>query len=207
MRTEFLKVSAALPAGPGGPADPGGAAGAGPEPAPGPAAARAGVVLPVSAGAVPPVSPARLGQIVRAIAARPGQWRPAVRFRAGHRWYGRLGPPDPEAAYEVWLLSWLPGQQTGFHDHGGAAGAFAIADGELQERAARAGRSQVRGRVLGAGAVRAFGAACVHDVRNISPAPAVSVHAYSPPLSAMRRYEMTSAGLALTGIETPGSGW
>ena len=42
-----------------------------------------------------------------------------------------------------------------------------------------------------------FGGRHLHDVGNVGAAPAVSVHAYSPPLSAMRRYEMTSSGLAL----------
>ena len=167
----------------------------------------AGAGIALAGDPVAPVSPARLGQIVRGIAAQPGRWRPVVRFCAGERWYARLSLADPAAAFEVWLLSWLPGQQTGFHDHGDAVGAFAIADGELQESTARPGRSQVRSRVLGAGTARSFGAAYVHDVSNISAAPAVSVHAYSPPLAAMRRYELTSAGLTMTGIETSQQSW
>jgi predicted metal-dependent enzyme (double-stranded beta helix superfamily) len=154
-----------------------------------------------------PVSPARLGELVRAIAGRPAEWLPIVQFSRSRRWYTRLSPEDPAAGYEIWLLSWLPGQQTGFHDHGDAVGAFAIADGALQESTARAGERQVGRRVLGAGAVRAFGAAYMHDVCNISAAPAVSVHAYSPPLSAMRRYEMTGSGLALTSIESADETW
>jgi Cysteine dioxygenase type I len=159
------------------------------------------------AGPVTPVGAARLGQIVREIAAAAGQWRPVVRFCADHRWYYRLDPAGPDAGYEVWLLSWLPGQRTGFHDHGDAAGAFAIADGELLETTARVGDSAVRGRTLTAGAVRSFGPAHLHDVRNAAGRPAVSVHAYSPPLSLMRRYEMTSSGLALAGSETAAGGW
>ena len=153
------------------------------------------------------VSPGRLGQIVAAIAGQPREWRPIVRFGEDHRWYGRLDPAGPDAAYEVWLLSWLPGQQTGFHDHGDAVGAFAIADGQLREMTGVPGRLRVRDRVLRAGAVRSFGPAHTHDVRNVSAAPAVSVHAYSPPLSAMRRYQLTSSGLVLTGIDTGNESW
>jgi predicted metal-dependent enzyme (double-stranded beta helix superfamily) len=145
---------------------------------------------------------------VRAIAEQPGRWRPVVRFSAARRWYYRLDQDDPAAAdYEVWLLSWLPGQQTGFHDHGDAVGAFAVAGGELRESTARAGSSQVRSRDLSAGAVRVFGADHLHDVRNAAALPAVSVHAYSPPLSAMRRYEMSGSGLVLTGTETAEEDW
>src|SRR5450755_1396247 len=164
---------------------------------------------PVSPALVSPalVSPVRLGQIVRAIAERPGQWRPLVQFRAERRWYNRIEQDDPAANYEVWLLSWLPGQQTGFHDHGEAAGAFAVAEGELLESTARVGHADIRSRALAVGAVRSFGAAHLHDVRNAASIPAVSVHAYSPPLSAMRRYQLTSSGLALTATETADEDW
>jgi hypothetical protein len=153
------------------------------------------------------LSPAGLGVIVRAIAAAPGLWEQLVRFQAGHRWYHRLDYGRPHAGYEVWLLSWLPGQQTGFHDHGDAAGAFAVAEGELLERTARVGDTAVTARPVGAGRVRSFGNSYLHDVQNASARPAVSVHAYSPPLSRMRRYEMTASGLALTGVDAAGDGW
>jgi len=154
-----------------------------------------------------PLSPARLALVVGAIAASPALWRPLVQFRAGRRWYYRLDQSDPNPAYELWLLSWLPGQQTGFHDHGDAAGAFAVADGELLESTARVGRREARSRALGLDAVRSFGPAYLHDVRNASDRPAVSVHAYSPALSLMRRYEMTGSGLVLAGAESADSDW
>ena len=154
-----------------------------------------------------PLSPARLALVVGAIAASPALWRPLVQFRAGRRWYYRLDQSDPNPAYELWLLSWLPGQQTGFHDHGDAAGAFAVADGELLESTARVGRREVSRRALGPAAVRSFGPAYLHDVRNAGDRPAVSVHAYSPALSLMRRYEMTGSGLVLAGAESAASDW
>jgi predicted metal-dependent enzyme (double-stranded beta helix superfamily) len=142
-------------------------------------------------------SPAQLAQIVLRAAGDPGHWLSFVRYDANRRWYRRLLRGDE---YEVWLLSWLPGQQTGFHDHGAAAGAFAVASGCLRERAAPGGRPEPSGRTLAAGAMRSFGPAYVHDVRNESAQPAVSIHAYSPPLTSMRRFEVTAAGLlCLTG--------
>jgi predicted metal-dependent enzyme (double-stranded beta helix superfamily) len=81
----------------------------------------------------------------------------------------------------VWLLGWAPGQHTEIHDHGGALGAFAVADGELAEelfgsdwlpRAIRRHRAP-RTTVLGP--------AVVHRVGAPGPHTAVSVHAYSPP--------------------------
>jgi hypothetical protein len=47
----------------------------------------------------------------------------------------------------------------------------------------------------------------VHEVVNGSAGPAVSIHAYSPPLAGMRRYELTSGGLVLAAVETAGERW
>ncbi len=115
-------------------------------------------------------------------------------FSTEARWFSRLELTED---YEIWLLSWLPGQRTGLHDHGEAAGAFAVAQGALRETLARPGSLQLRHRPAPEGTVRSFGEQHLHDMANVSAVPAVSVHAYSPPLTAMRRYEMTSSGLTL----------
>lgn len=150
------------------------------------------------------LSPARLGQLVREIAEAEQSWRPIVDFSAERRWYRRLVLAE---AYEIWLLSWLPGQHTGFHDHGEARGAFTVAQGELRETLARPGRNRVRNRCASAGSVTTFGSRHLHDVSNAATAPAISVHAYSPPLTAMRRYELTAAGLALVGTDRAELDW
>lgn len=128
-----------------------------------------------------------LASLVNDVAARPQDWIERVRLRVGERWYERL---ERTADHEVWAISWLPGQGTGFHDHGGSAGAFAVAFGTLQEH--RPGADPLN---VTPGQVRAFGPHDVHDVRNASTTPAVSIHAYSPPLSIMNRYELADAGL------------
>src|ERR1700685_2158717 len=96
------------------------------------------------------LSQARLSQIVTALAARPGGWGDVGRFEGVRRWVQRLELADDR---EVWLLSWLPGQSTGFHDHGRAAGAFAVAQGQVRERTVVTGSSQVRHRTIAAGRV------------------------------------------------------
>jgi predicted metal-dependent enzyme (double-stranded beta helix superfamily) len=154
--------------------------------------------------ASPVLSPARLGQIAGAVAAQSGDWGDAVRFDAGRRWYKRLQLVDD---YEVWLLTWLPGQSTGFHDHGNAAGAFAVAQGRVRERTVPAARPQVRHRTVSAGGVRPFGSQHVHDVVNAFAEPAISIHVYSPPLTAMRRFELTESGLVHTATESAEQDW
>ena len=88
----------------------------------------------------PALSPARLGQIVGAVAAEPRYWSDVVRFDTGRRWYQRLDLADD---YEIWLLTWTQGQSTGFHDHGDAAGAFAVVQGQVRERTVTAARPLV----------------------------------------------------------------
>jgi predicted metal-dependent enzyme (double-stranded beta helix superfamily) len=137
------------------------------------------------------LTPAALGRLVREV-AEDGQWREIAMFCTDERWFQRL---ELTANYEIWLLTWLPGQHTGFHDHGEAAGAFTVAQGSMLETLARPGSRQTRQRPALEGTVRMFGAEHLHDVANVSGVPAVSVHAYSPPLTAMRRYAMTDTGL------------
>jgi predicted metal-dependent enzyme (double-stranded beta helix superfamily) len=145
-----------------------------------------------------PLSQVRLRQLVQGAAAREHEWLSLVRYDLGRRWYQRLARHDD---HEVWLLSWLPGQRTGFHDHGESSGAFTVARGTLAERTApglRPGPSAPVHR----GEVRSFGAWYVHDVINASVRPAVSVHAYSPPLTSMRRFEFGPGGVQKVATET-----
>jgi predicted metal-dependent enzyme (double-stranded beta helix superfamily) len=147
--------------------------------------------MPV-ATSLAPLSQAQLRQLASGLASQPGSWISEVRYCAHRRWYQLLEQRDD---YEVWLLSWLPGQQTGFHDHGRSAGAFAVANGCLEERRAPGRRPETRGTVLTAGSARSFGPWYIHNVLNTSGYPAVSVHAYSPPLTTMHRFEVAASRL------------
>lgn len=133
-------------------------------------------------------TPEELARIVSQFASSDG-WMDRVRLCREHRWYERLYQgPD----HDIWVISWLPGQSTGFHDHGESAGAFVVATGILEEH--RSGEQTV---VIPLGEPRAFGPDYAHDVRNESCAPAVSIHAYSPPLSEMKEYELDGSELVL----------
>jgi rhodanese-related sulfurtransferase len=127
-----------------------------------------------------------LANIVSQFASSEG-WIDKVRLRAERRWYERLyHGPD----YDIWVISWLPGQATGFHDHGASSGAFVVVTGILEEHS-----PGERARVIHPGKPRAFGPDYAHDVRNVSLAPAISIHAYSPPLSDMNEYELDGSQL------------
>lgn len=118
------------------------------------------------------------------------------------RWFARIHGDDE---LDVWLISWVPGRATELHDHGGSLGALTVLSGSLNEF--RWDGSGLRRRRLDAGDQAGFPLGWVHDVvwapRAVTgPAastikgpvePTLSVHAYSPPLTAMSYYEVTDA--------------
>src|ERR1700744_1226338 len=139
------------------------------------------------------LTPQQLAAKVRRLTSAPAEWVARVRLDPEGRWYEQI-PVD--GTYELWLISWLPGQSTGFHDHGGANGAFGVVWGELDGPVLGGNAGGPVARPVVPGTVRSFGPRHVHDVRNSSTGSvAVSVHAYSPPLSAMTRYDLTAGGL------------
>jgi hypothetical protein len=118
---------------------------------------------------------------------------PYVEYDAENRWHQRL---YRDSHLDIWLISWLPTQGTQLHDHGGSSGAFAVLSGRLDEAVYR--RNPARGSlteyVRATGSAIGFGPRYVHDVRNLSDEPAVSVHAYSPPLTSMNFYDVGTNG-------------
>ncbi|MEC4018744.1 cysteine dioxygenase [Streptomyces sp. H27-D2] len=128
--------------------------------------------------------------LAQAIAADRDCWAPLVEYDATTRWYHRLrvGP-----GYEVWLLSWVPGQGSGLHDHGGSSGVLTVLQGELTERT---GSSR---QPLGRAAQRVFAPGYVHEVVNDSLEPAVSLHIYFPGLTEMAMHTAQCSPSALEG--------
>ncbi len=112
------------------------------------------------------------------------------------RWFTRIHGDDE---LDVWLISWVPGHATELHDHGGSLGALTVLFGSLNEF--RWDGQKLRRRRLEAGDQAGFPLGWVHDVvwaprtaptRQAATAqPTLSVHAYSPPLTAMSYYEVT----------------
>ncbi|GGT97794.1 cysteine dioxygenase [Streptomyces violascens] len=134
-----------------------------------------------------PATVAEFAGLARSIAADRSQWAHLVQYDAVSRWYHRLrtGP-----GYEVWLLSWVPGQGSGAHDHGASSGVLTVLAGELTERTERGVQN------LGAGSQRVFAPGYVHDVVNDSLEPAVSLHVYYPGLTDMPMHASQSSSPA-----------
>jgi predicted metal-dependent enzyme (double-stranded beta helix superfamily) len=131
-------------------------------------------------------TPSELRDLVIAVGTRHGDDLLAqVRFASPHRWWARLALTEE---VEVWLLSWLPGQHTEPHDHGGASGAFSVILGSVSETYRYPG-GDVRQRTHDRGSTIGFGPGRAHQVWNIATEKAATVHAYSPPLVPTRDYD------------------
>ncbi len=146
--------------------------------------------------------------VARSYAANPDDWALAPRFDPAQRWYHRLAStPD----LEVWLLTWLPGQGTDLHDHGGSAGAFVVVEGLLTETTvattAGSSRSQLADVQVAAGTGRWFGSHHIHQITNPGSRPAVSVHVYGPALKTMTRYRLEEDQLRIASVERAGVSW
>jgi len=142
--------------------------------------------------APPALSQAELLDLVRTTVADPDLWRAHVRFTPGERYYHLLRSDE---LVDLWLLTWLPGQATDLHDHGGSAAAIAVAEGELhEEHADHSGRHEHHD--LTRLSPHWVAPDAVHDVYNAGGPPTISIHAYSPPLQSMTFYRHSKDGLS-----------
>ena len=96
--------------------------------------------------------------------------------------------------FEVKLLTWEDDQTSDWHDHGGSSGVFAVTSGSLLERHRSADSVSIDSARFGVGDCASFGTDYVHDVVFDTGDPAVSIHAYSPPLSGLTFYDRTPYG-------------
>lgn len=131
--------------------------------------------------------------VANQIAARPELWSRQVEHDPNQRTYAELLRDEH---LDVWLICWSEDHDTGFHDHDLSAGAVAVVAGRVREERLVLGRpvdSPIT-RTVGAGSSFDFGASDIHRVLHAGGAPAVTIHAYSPPLVRMGSYAIEPSG-------------
>ena len=87
----------------------------------------------------------------------------------------------------------MPGQATGYHDHGNSNVALAAVRGAVIERQIRLGTRSIE-RTLAPGPVQLGPAGYIHSVAHSAGLPAVTLHAYSPPLVQVGQYRAGPSG-------------
>src|SRR5437764_13597030 len=95
--------------------------------------------------------------------------------------------------HEVWLIHWEEGHDTGFHDHDRSGGSVMVVSGSVREDRLVVG-GEPSTRVVRAGESFSFDTSDIHRVTHVEGEPAVTIHAYSPPLHAMGATEVTDGG-------------
>src|SRR3954469_8368020 len=132
------------------------------------------------------LSLAELRAVVEQYADQVRQGRYVPEYHTDERYHVRIHQDDD---VDVWLISWTTEQGTELHDHGGSSGAFTIVEGTLNEHVWSGRGPDAPGLLVSRERhereVVAFGPECVYDVRNNRTPPALSVHAYSPPIRVM----------------------
>jgi hypothetical protein len=131
-----------------------------------------------------------LGGLVASLAGRPELWRPQVAFSTGLRHYASLYRDE---YVDVWVLCWVPRNDTGWHDHDISSGAVRVVSGALLECNPRMGGPHLE-TIVRAGGGFTFGPDHIHRLIGVAPAT-VSIHAYSPPLWRLGQYSIGADGV------------
>lgn len=132
-----------------------------------------------------------LEDVAAAIAGRPDLWEPLVREDRERRRYELL---YEDARMDAWVLSWMPGQATGFHDHSVSGVGIAVALGAVREDLLRYGGDGVERR-LRPGDTHHGGPGSIHRVQHLDGEPAVTIHVYSPRLDWVGQYRVDENGI------------
>ncbi len=124
------------------------------------------------------------------LAASPERWAHLVRHADDVRVYAQIWDDEDVNA---WVICWSEDQDTGFHDHDDSAAAIAVVSGRVREDRLTLGSSP-RSRELGAGTTFTIPPVAIHRVLHAGREPAVTIHAYSPPLRRTGAYRIGPDG-------------
>jgi hypothetical protein len=136
------------------------------------------------------LTPAELERFVADLVATPERWAHAVRHASDVRVYEQIWDDEEVNA---WLICWSEDQDTGFHDHDESSAAIAVIDGHVREDRLRLGEPP-RSRTFGPRTIFTVPPVAIHRVLHAGGAPAVTLHAYSPPLVRTGAYRVSAGG-------------
>lgn len=137
------------------------------------------------------LTPPELEHVARDIAARPDIWRPRISTDRQRRRYALVFEDE---RMDAWVLSWMPGHGTGFHDHYVSSVGLCVAQGSVREDQMRYGMDHLERR-LTAGDSRRGDATYIHRVQHLEGEPAVTIHVYSPRLEWVGQYRLGDDGI------------
>jgi quercetin dioxygenase-like cupin family protein len=131
-----------------------------------------------------------LARFARDLAGDPARWRHLVRHTEDVRVYEQIWDDNEVNA---WVICWSEAQDTGFHDHDDSAAAIVVIDGQVREERLRYGMA-AEARVAGPGTALVVPATAIHRMLHAGNRPAITIHAYSPPLRRTGAYRVSRDG-------------
>ncbi|HEY2161587.1 MAG TPA: cysteine dioxygenase family protein [Solirubrobacteraceae bacterium] len=131
-----------------------------------------------------------LERFVEDLAGTPELWQHVVRHSTEERVYEQIWDDEHVNA---WLICWSEDQDTGFHDHDRSEAAITVLDGHIKEERLRVGGAPDT-RVAGPGSTLTLPSVAIHRVLHAGERPAVTIHAYSPPLERTGAYRIGPGG-------------
>ncbi len=137
------------------------------------------------------LSPVELEQLAVEIVECPEIWEPLVHVDRDRRRYELIYENEH---LDAWVLSWMPGQGTGFHDHYISGVGLCCAAGGVREDLLVYGGSDIELH-LRPGDSRQGGPGYIHRVRHELGEPAVTIHVYSPRLDWVGQYRLGDNGI------------
>jgi mannose-6-phosphate isomerase-like protein (cupin superfamily) len=131
-----------------------------------------------------------LRRFAAALAESPERWRHLVRHADDARVYEQIWDDEDVNA---WVICWSEDQDTGFHDHDDSAAGIAVVSGRVREdRLTLTG--EPASREIGPGTAFTLPPVAIHRVLHAGNGPAVTIHAYSPPLRRTGAYRVGADG-------------
>ena len=126
--------------------------------------------------------------------------KPYVGFKEGNYWRHRV---CRNAAVEMLVICWRPGQKTPIHDHNGSHGVVRVQQGLMWETVfafdEEKGLSYEVGRECPTGTVTGAEVPDIHQLGNpdVSGQNLITVHVYAPPLGVLKTYKVGSSQVDL----------
>ncbi len=154
-----------------------------------------GALVPDTRGE--PLTTAQLAALSTAIAEDESLWRALIVADTTRRRYRLLYEDD---RVDTWVIMWMPGQGTGYHDHAISGVGITCAVGMAVEKQMLlpSGASEVE---IRPGVTREGPSGYIHSVAHGEGTPAVTIHSYSPPLMEVGQYRVDDNGALQRHIE------
>ncbi len=131
-----------------------------------------------------------LRTLVDTLAGEAGLWDEHLEFAQGERHYQSLYRDEH---VDVWVLTWVEDNDTGWHDHDTSSGAVRVVRGAIAESNPRFGGDHLVSE-MPEGTTFSFGPDHIHRLSTVTDG-SITIHAYSPPLWRLGQYAVTDTGL------------